>query len=92
MQVPVELKRKYIERRLVYLEHLHTCLETEDYSPALRIGHQVKGNALTFDFPQMAPIAERNEFAAKNKDKETLKDLIELMSYELQKASHNFIH
>jgi hypothetical protein len=40
----------------------------------------------------MAPIAERIEIAAKNKDKETLKDLIELMSYELQKASHNFIH
>jgi HPt (histidine-containing phosphotransfer) domain-containing protein len=91
MQVPVELKRKYIERRLMDIEHLYGCLDTEDFSPALRIGHQVKGNALTFDLPQMAPIAERIESAAKNKDKETLRDLIELMSRELHIASHIFI-
>ena len=91
MQVPVELKRKYIERRLLDLEHLYGCLESEDFAPALRIGHQVKGNAQTFDLPQMAPIAERIEYAAKNKYKETLKDLIELMSRELQRASHFFI-
>jgi HPt (histidine-containing phosphotransfer) domain-containing protein len=92
MQVPVELKRKYIERRVQDIEQLMSSLETEDYEPAMRIGHQLKGNASTFDFPQIAPIGREIENAGKNRDKQSLKSLIEMMDREVRLASVQFLH
>jgi HPt (histidine-containing phosphotransfer) domain-containing protein len=92
MQVPEKLKRKYIERRIQDIEQLMSSLESEDFDPAVRIGHQIKGNANTFDFPQMAPIAREIETAGKNRDKQTLKDLIEMMQREVRLASVQYLH
>lgn len=92
MQVPENLKRKYIERRFQDIEQLMNSLESEDFDPAVRIGHQIKGNAITFDFPQMAPIAREIEAAGKNRDKQTLKDLIEIMQREVRLASVQYLH
>lgn len=86
MQVPVELKRKYLERRIQDIDHLILSLENNDFGPAIKLGHQVKGNAVTFDFPQMAPLGIEIENAAKNKDKESIKNLIQKMSSEIHQA------
>jgi HPt (histidine-containing phosphotransfer) domain-containing protein len=90
MQVPVELKRKYLERRIEDIQVLLSSLEDNDFAPALKLGHQVKGNALTFDFPQMAPIGIEIELAAKNHDKVSVQLLSQRMVSEIQIARQLF--
>ena len=51
---------------------------------------QVKGNAVTFDCPQIAPLGVEIEFAAKNEDMEGLRHLIQIMASEIQQARLNF--
>lgn len=84
MQVPHELKIKYLSRRMEDIQKLRLTLEQDDYSYALKVGHQVKGNAVTFDFPQIAFIGDEMEKAAKKKDKERVKLLIQKMETVLQ--------
>ena len=90
MQVPVELKRKYLERRIEDIQVILSSLEDNDFAPALKLGHQVKGNALTFDFPQMAPIGIEIELAAKNHDKVSVQLLSQRMFSEIQIARQLF--
>lgn len=90
MQVPVELKRKYLERKVQDIQHLISSLEENDFAPALKLGHQVKGNALTFDFPQMGPVGVQIENAAKNQDKESLRTLIDQMAHMIAEARVTF--
>jgi HPt (histidine-containing phosphotransfer) domain-containing protein len=84
MQVPVELKIKYLSRRFQDIERLRATLELDDYSFAQKLGHQVKGNAVTFDVPQIAFIGFEMEVAAQKKDKEKVKILIQKMETALQ--------
>lgn len=76
MQVPLELKQKYISRRLQDIDKLRSSLDGDDFSLALKFGHQVKGNASTFEFPELVGIGAEIEKAAKIHDKEKLKTLI----------------
>lgn len=84
MQVPVELKIKYLSRRIQDIEKLKRSLEEEDYSLAQKIGHQVKGNAVTFDVPQIAFIGLELEKAAERQDKEKVKQLMSKMESVIQ--------
>lgn len=86
MQVPVELKIKYLSRRLQDIEKLRLSLDQEDYSFAQKVGHQIKGNAVTFDVPQIASIGLEMEKAALKKDKEKVKILIQKMETLIQTA------
>lgn len=79
MQVPVELKIKYLRRRMEDIERLRVSLEQEDYTFAQKVGHQVKGNAVTFDVPQIAQLGFDLEKAAIKKDKDKVKLLIQKM-------------
>lgn len=90
MQVPVELKIKYLKRRIQDIEDLRSSLELDDFSIAMKLGHQVKGNAVTFEFPQMASIGLEIESAAKRKDKERVKILAEKMEDVIRTVKHNF--
>ncbi|MFP5386088.1 MAG: Hpt domain-containing protein [Bacteriovoracia bacterium] len=90
MQVPVELKIKYLSRRMQDIERLRISLEQGDYSFAQKVGHQVKGNAVTFDVPQIALIGFQMEKAAQKKDKETVKILIQKMENIIQSAQIHF--
>jgi HPt (histidine-containing phosphotransfer) domain-containing protein len=76
MKIPAELKRKYLDRRIKDLENLRHSLNQDDYSPALKLGHQVKGNAVTFDFHEIAPFGVAMEIAAQVKDKEQITHII----------------
>ena len=91
MQVPAELKIKYLNRRIDDLEKLKRSLESNDYSIALKLGHQVKGNADTFEFPQMAHLGIAIEQAAKNQDKEAVQHLASKMETAIQNAQSMFM-
>lgn len=90
MQVPVELKIKYLSRRMQDIERLRSALEQDDYSFAQKVGHQVKGNAVTFDVPQIAMIGFEMEKAAQIKDKEKVKTLIQNMETIIQSVQSHF--
>lgn len=86
MQVPLELRKKYIQRRMEELHLLRESLDYNDFGPALRLGHQVKGNAATFEFPHIGSIGQQMEIAARNQNKEELTFLADQMSLELSRA------
>ncbi len=83
MKVSEELKRKYLERRVQEIRHLFESLEHEDFVSAERLGHQVKGNASTFDIPQIMPLGIEIEKAAMNKDKALVVSLLHKMCEEI---------
>lgn len=91
MKVPVELKIKYLSRRIQDIQKLKDSLELDDYSFAAKLGHQVKGNAVTFDVPQMAFIGLEMEKAANKKDKEKVKILMTKMESLIQSAQTNYL-
>ncbi len=90
MQVPIELKKRYLDRRIGELSELIKCLEDEDFGPALKLGHQVKGSAVTFDFPEIALYGDQIEAAANVKDKESLHQLISELSGLIQQFRTQF--
>lgn len=86
MVVPVELKLRYLSRRSQELHALRESLEAGDFAPALKLGHQVKGNAATFEFPQLASLALEFERAARNEDKAELLELLKKLESEIHSA------
>jgi len=90
MQVPAELKLKYLNRRIQDIQKLRLSLENDDYSLAMKLGHQVKGNATTFDFPQIAFLGVEIEQAARKKDKNVVQALVMRMETAIQSAQENF--
>lgn len=90
MVVPVELKQKYLSRRIQDLANLKAALLNNDFSPALKLGHQVKGNADTFEFPHMTTIGVELEHAAKKQDKETLMFVVRKMESAISSAQSFF--
>jgi len=90
MEVPVELKIKYLDRRRVDINHLLSSLAENDFDLAIKLGHQIKGNAATFEFPRIGPIGSDIENAAKNGDKEQIRILIQKMASEIKISSQTF--
>lgn len=83
--MPSELKIKYLSRRLEDIEPLRVSLEQGDFSYAQRVGHQVKGNAVTFQVPEIAWIGTEMEKAALVRDEEKVRLLIQKMEKLLLK-------
>lgn len=79
MKLPIELKQRYLKRRLEDIKMVMQKLDKGDFSEAIRVGHQVKGNALTFEVPQIAPIGVEIESAAKSRDEMRLRSLMRKM-------------
>jgi HPt (histidine-containing phosphotransfer) domain-containing protein len=90
MVVPVELKQKYLSRRIQDLIRLKEALAENDFAPALKLGHQVKGNAVTFEFPHMTPIGVEMELAARTQDKERIMSLVQKMESAIFSAQSIF--
>lgn len=77
MQVPVEARQKYLERRKQDIIASKEAISKQDYSFLERLGHQVKGNAVTFGFDELTNIAVAIEQAAKAKNITQLQGLVE---------------
>jgi HPt (histidine-containing phosphotransfer) domain-containing protein len=86
MLVPEKLKIKYLNHRLEDVKRLRFELEMGDYAFAMKIGHQIKGNAVTFGIPQMAGVGVELEKAAQKKDPVKLKIILQKMESLLLSA------
>lgn len=79
MEVPAEIRERYIRRRKRDLEVCFSSLEANNFEELVKIGHQLKGNGSTFGHPQLSEIGKKLEAGACLKDhqevEETLKEL-----------------
>ncbi|MGZ3652173.1 MAG: Hpt domain-containing protein [Bdellovibrionota bacterium] len=64
IKIPEELRRKYTERRARDAEDLSVSLESGQFETLSRIGHQLKGNAATYGYEQLAELGRKMEHAA----------------------------
>jgi len=65
-QLPPHLRTQYIERRRQDLETLRSSLASQDFTTFARMGHQLKGNAASYGFPELEAIAIAMEIAGVN--------------------------
>lgn len=65
MNLPPELRQNYIERRKKDLEALKQAILDKDFMVAQRVGHQLKGNGVTYGFPLLSEIGQEMEAFAK---------------------------
>lgn len=86
MHVPVELKMKYLQRRTQDIEKLRGLVKHDDFKEAAKLGHQVKGNAVTFEFPHMTSVGIEIEKAANAKDLTRLEILLDQMESMIAEA------
>ena len=65
MELSTEQKQKYLTRRENDLRDCFTAIESKDVPILARIGHQMKGNAITFGFDPLSKIGQDLEDAAR---------------------------
>lgn len=73
VEISPELKTKYLSRREQDLKDCFAALDSKEVALLERVGHQIKGNALTFGFGELATIGEEMETAARALDWNGLK-------------------
>ena len=81
--IPMESRVRYLKRRQQELADLLASQSTPEalFEKAQKIGHQVKGNAVTFDFAELTENAKSLEAAALIKDADAILTLArELMA------------
>ncbi len=70
--IVADLIPEYVERRRAELANLKQLLAEGDFDFMRRIGHQNKGHAASYGFPELGEIATRLEVAAAKQDKTAL--------------------
>lgn len=61
-------------------------MKQNDFREAAKLGHQVKGNAVTFEFPKMASLGVEIEKAAHDRNGSLLESLLKKMEYMIKDA------
>lgn len=78
-----EARGIYLERRVDELRKCVAALKSEDWDLIRRVGHKVKGNAETFGFERLTPIAISLELAAKAKSAAAVQAALSQLEKEL---------
>jgi HPt (histidine-containing phosphotransfer) domain-containing protein len=91
MQIPLEVKRTYLRRRIGEIDALRGQLKFNDFAPVMRLGHQIKGNAPTFEFPQFASLGLELERAARCQDREEVLRLLSHMEGLLHSVARELV-
>lgn len=76
MEIPLKLKQNYIRRRQEDIVNCEAALKNQDFKTIEVIGHQMKGNGLSFGFESISQLGQEMELAAKNKKSDELAILI----------------
>lgn len=74
---------KYLQRRLAEMELLLTSLSRGEFEPAKTLGHQIKGNARSFEFDTLEDLGIRLELASKNQNAESAVKILDEMKMEV---------
>jgi HPt (histidine-containing phosphotransfer) domain-containing protein len=68
MEIPLKLKQNYVRRRQEDIISCETALKNSDFKTIETIGHQMKGNGLSFGFESIAKLGEQMETAARSRN------------------------
>ncbi|MEZ0391990.1 MAG: Hpt domain-containing protein [Pseudobdellovibrionaceae bacterium] len=72
-----EAKERYTSRRQMDLLRCRECMKRNDLSEIETIGHNLKGNGISFGFPELSRLGEEMENSAKNSDHSQVQKLID---------------
>lgn len=68
VEVPKDLLSRYLDRRKQDLESCLVSMGTKNFKELEKVGHQLKGNGVTFGYPELSTIGTHLENAAIAKD------------------------
>ncbi len=85
MTLPQDILERYREHRKQDLKMCLLALETKDFMLLERVGHQLKGNGMTFGFSDLSEIGTKLEKAARQRNLEGLSNALLLLSQWLQR-------
>ncbi|MFN8790253.1 MAG: Hpt domain-containing protein [Bdellovibrionales bacterium] len=71
------LRNRYLQRRLQDAKTCSQKIHQQDWAYFCRLGHQLKGNAASYGFEDLAGIAERMETGATHQDSRRLEEALE---------------
>ncbi len=77
MEILKDQKLVYLTRRQTEVAQLKQSLNEESFELALLIGHRLKGHGETFGFPQISNLGIEMELAAKDRDKQKLRSMVD---------------
>lgn len=80
MEVPAEIQSKYLQRRQKDLEVCLKSLEAGNFQGLEKVGHQLKGNATTFGYPELSSIGKQLEDSASYKDSSKIRAALQELS------------
>lgn len=80
MDVPHDMLFRYMERRKKDLETCLLNLENENFPELEKVGHQLKGNGVTFGFSDLSEIGSHMEQAASRKDVDDIEQALQEFS------------
>ena len=75
--ISTEAIKKYVQRRSEDLVACKQAIESRDYAVIENIGHKMKGNGLTFGYPELADIGKDLEGAAVEKDIDLIRNKVQ---------------
>ena len=87
IDIPEEVRAKYFERRKTDVQKCNEAIASLDFKFLQKVGHDLKGNALTFGFEPLAAIGENLEAAAIEKNIEIVKENVTKMKNYLNTVS-----
>lgn len=76
-EIPEVLRQKYLQRRSQDAADCEKKLNESDWTYFTQLGHQLKGNAPSYGYSDLAEIAERIETVAKEKNSEALSKAVQ---------------
>ena len=76
MEIPLKLRQNYIHRRQEDIISCETALKNSDFKTIEVIGHQMKGNGLSFGYSNIANLGSEMETAAQQKNVEQISSLL----------------
>lgn len=85
MEVPGEILTRYLERRKKDLETCLSCLERENFQELEKVGHQLKGNGVTFGHAELSEIGSHLEEAAHERNLSDLESALKDFSLWINK-------
>lgn len=87
IEIPHEAVVKYMERRKTDVEKCRIALQSGELSVLETVGHQLKGNGITFGFPEISTIGEAMEIAAKEHNSEDASKQVDALASIVAKNS-----
>lgn len=82
-----EARAKYTIRRKMDLIRCRECLQKQDFSTIETIGHNLKGNGLSFGFPELSQLGEKMELSARQLNTAQIHELVDLLEKWLSAQS-----